>query len=261
MAHPLIDNSLISGKGFKLSDVSSVGRIARLMIEDLNRADKIIVISDFIKKTCILAGIDGNKIEVAYLPPAHELVEISRNLSLNQSKTSKRKLVIFVGTLSYRKGIDILLSVAKLADKMGLNIQFTAIGSWSGVTAEFRNEFLNMPNINVLPWLSREDLVAYYRNADFLFCPTRADGGARVITEAMLFGVVVVTTNVSGSPINPGHDGFEFEIDDQREFMAKTLEVFAEEEIAKEVGNNARLSVVTNLTFENYLTKILSACS
>lgn len=261
MAHPLIDNSLISGKGLNLSEVSSIGRIARLMIEDLNRADKIIVNSDFIKKTCILAGIDGDKIEVAYLPPAHELIEISRSVSLNQSKTNKAKSVIFVGTLSFRKGIDIFLSVAKLTEEMGLDFQFTAIGSWSGVTAEFRDEFLSMPNINLIPWVSREELVEYYRHADFLLCPTRADGGARVITEAMLFGVVVLTTTVSGSPINSGYDGFEFDLEDQSEFMSKTIEVFEDEEISKEVGKHARMAVITNLTFEKYLTKILAVCS
>lgn len=261
MAHPVIDESLINGKGFKIAEFASLGRIAKLMIDDLNRADRIIVNSDFVKKTCVLAGIDDKKLFTAYLPAAHELVNLAESKFLKKSKVGDTKLVLFVGTLSLRKGIDIFLRIARSCKILDLNLKFMAIGSWSGVSPTLKEEISQSTNIEVIPWISRKELVDYYIKADFLLCPTRSDGGARVITEAMLFGAVVLTSNVSGSPIVNGVDGFEFDIQEDEDFIKNVLEVLEDESRFIGVGNKANRTVTEKLSIANYMNNFLKACS
>ena len=50
-------------------------------------------------------------------------------------------------------------------------------------------------------------------NADIFLFPSYAEGGARVVTEAMALGKVVITTWNSGSPITHGFDGIISELD------------------------------------------------
>jgi glycosyltransferase involved in cell wall biosynthesis len=260
MAHPLVDLSLISGKGLTIANDSEVGRIGRLILSDLRKADRILVNSEFVKRTCVLAGEDASKIFVAYLPPAHEIVqkfEDKRGL-LFKEKIENR--VLFVGTLSQRKGIDLFLKIAQECFKSGQNLQFTAIGNWSGISSEFKKNFLAMDNISIIPWVTHEELVHYYATASFLLCPTRSDGGARVITEAMLFGNVVIASNVSGSPILNGVTGFEIEIENEQSFIKKVLRILLDKEANSHVGARASDSVYLDLSFDNYLNNVIKAC-
>ena len=259
MAHPYLDASLISGEGFNLTPKEKLNRVSKLMVKDLEIADKIIVISDFIKKTCILAGIESSKIYVAYLPPAHEFINYSNTTSLNKSRNNENEIVLFVGTLSYRKGIDIVFDLAKASEKNYSKFKFIVIGSWSGVESSFRNNFVKLSNITCLPWVSRSELISHYSNSTFLLCPTRADGGARVITEAMLFGNIVLTSTVSGSPITSGFDGFEFDISVRENFISDTLDILYNHTRHQAVGLNATDTVRKKLSYENYVQNILIA--
>lgn len=261
MAHPLVDVSLTAGNGFTLAPYEQLGRIGKLMVEDLAKADRILVNSEFVKKTCILAGIDSSKITVAYLPPAREFLNHSFNLEIQRCKNERDKTVLYVGTLSYRKGIDLVLEIAKECHRRKLKYNFILIGTWSGVSTKFMEELTSQRNIEVIPWITREKLAERYAKANFLLCPTRADGGARVITESMLFGNIVLTTTVSGSPIDSGVNGFEFELDPKDKFLESVLDVLQNGENIKEISNCAIQTVTLELSFENYMRKVLMCCN
>lgn len=260
MAHPYVDLSLTSGKGMALASHKEMNRVAKLMVADLAKADRVIVNSEFVKRTCVLAGIEPSKISVAYLPPAHELLDIARKMNIVKSKPNEMQLILFVGTFSERKGIDLVLKVAKICISRELQFKFILIGSWSGVSANFKNKLLAMRNIEIIPWATRDELAEHYARANFLFCPTRADGGARVITESMLFGDVVITTTVSGSPITSGSDGFELELTHDDSFVNDVLDILQNEKITKEVGKRAIRTASVDLSFNNYMKNILNCC-
>ena len=260
MAHPLVDISLTAGNGFTLAPYEQLSRIGKLMVEDLSKADRILVNSDFIKRTCVLAGIDSSKITVAYLPPAQEFLDKERNLDIQKCKADEDKTVLFVGTLSYRKGIDLVLEIAKECMLRKLKYNFVVIGTWSGVSAVFREELTSQSNVEIIPWVTRDQLTEYYLKADFLLCPTRADGGARVITESMLFGNIVLTTTVSGSPIKSGVNGFEFELNPDETFVEKVLEVLQNREITHEVARRAIQTASVELSFNHYMSNVLICC-
>lgn len=260
MAHPLVDISLTTGNGFRLAPYERLSRIGRLMVDDLDKADRVIVISDFIKKSCVLAGMDPSKIYVAYLPPAHEFLDKLPYFDIQENRVTEDKIVLFVGTLSYRKGIDLVLEIAKECNLRKLKLKFVIIGTWSGVSARFREELTCLSNVEIIPWVTRDKLTEHYMKSDFLLCPTRADGGARVITEAMLFGNIVLTTTVSGSPIETGIDGFEFELDSKGAFVKEVLEVFQRCESTNEIARRAIQTACIKLSFNNYMSNVLNCC-
>jgi glycosyltransferase involved in cell wall biosynthesis len=260
MAHPLVDISLTAGNGFSVAPYEQLSRIGKLMVKDLAKADRVIVNSDFVKSTCVLAGIDSSKITVAYLPPAQEFLDRARNIDIQKNKVDEVKTVLFVGTLSYRKGIDLVLKIAKECMLRKLKYNFVVIGTWSGVSEIFREELTSQSNVEMIPWVTRDQLAEYYVKADFLLCPTRADGGARVITESMLFGNIVLTTTVSGSPIKSGINGFEFELNPADTFVEQVLQVLQNRDITHDVAKRAIQTASVELSFNNYMSNVLICC-
>jgi hypothetical protein len=82
-----------------------------------------------------------------------------------------------------------------------------------------------------------------------------------VITEAMLFGNIVLTTTLSGSPIESGIDGFEFELEPYNAFVDEVLEVIQKSENTGEIARRAFQTASTKLSFNNYMSNVLICCN
>ncbi len=106
----------------------------------------------------------------------------------------QKKVILYVGQMIVRKGIDIFLN-AILKYCRDSNLLFIFVG---GEVPEFAiSIFQQIPedNIRVIPFLEHEELQYCYRASDMFVLPTREDIWGLVINEAMAFGLPVVTTD------------------------------------------------------------------
>ena len=139
-------------------------------------------ITNFQKKKLIGAGYDEKKISV--IPNSVDLLEDTR--------TNKGKYVAFCGRLSKEKGVDLIIEVARKHPE----IPFKLAGA-------IREDFtiINKPqNVELLGYVSGEDLQKFYRSASFIIMASRCyEGFPMSILEAAQY---------TKPTIAPDHGGF-----------------------------------------------------
>ncbi|MFQ6836295.1 MAG: glycosyltransferase family 4 protein [Thomasclavelia spiroformis] len=103
-----------------------------------------------------------------------------------------KKIVIFVGQIIHRKGIDILLKAIK---NVSGNIAFYIIGGQP--TDEYKETIKksDLDNIKFMDFMEKKLLFKYYQVSDLFVLPTREDIWGLVINEAMANGLPIITTN------------------------------------------------------------------
>ena len=105
---------------------------------------------------------------------------------------------LFVGRVEYAKGIYELIEAIKLINKKHLNIEFNIVGGGDAFE-EIEELSKSIPNINLLGQIAnKEELLLKYRDADIFILPTHFEGFPRVLYEAMMSRVAVITTIVGG---------------------------------------------------------------
>jgi glycosyltransferase involved in cell wall biosynthesis len=116
-----------------------------------------------------------------------------------------RAIVLFTGTLSHRKGLPVLLEVARSME-VREDVVFVLVGR---ADAEFGD--VGLPsNVAVLGELPRSELCALYREARVFFMPSRFENLSLSIIEAMTFGLPVVAFDVGGNAelVTGGKNGY-----------------------------------------------------
>jgi glycosyltransferase involved in cell wall biosynthesis len=133
-----------------------------------------------------------------------------RFYTLEWTPDPDRKAVIFVGTLTPRKGVEDLLRA--FATPGLAEVELWICGGLSGRYAgELRAAAPS--NVKWLGYLSREETAKRMAGAWCLALPTRSDTSPNVVKEARTIGLPVVTTPCGGQSdyIEDGRNGFLIE--------------------------------------------------
>ncbi len=125
-----------------------------------------------------------------YILPVPDSMVVKRQFR-NQLKMYEDKIVLSVGQLIHRKGIDILIKAASQLNNTGIYI---IGGTPSDEYVELKRKY-NANNIHFIGFKDKNELSKYYRAADVFVLPTREDIWGLVVNEAMSYGIPVVTTN------------------------------------------------------------------
>src|SRR5260221_2080384 len=171
--------------GFLDSDI----KLAR-KDEELRLADKIFVASKFTANT--LKDFPGNLAPIEIIPYGFPSVINSRNY---QTLKNRRLKLLFVGSLSQRKGIANLFEAVKGFDR---HIELTVVGRRvSGDCKALNNALAKHQWISALP---HSEVLQLMRVHDVLVFPSLFEGFGLVISEAMATGTPVITTDRTAGP-------------------------------------------------------------
>ena len=107
-------------------------------------------------------------------------------------------VALFVGRLTYSKGIDLLEHAASRLP----NVLFYFIG--------LGNPFLDLPNCNFIGEIDNSLISDWINSADVLLLPSRSEGTPVVILESLACGVPVICSDVGGCReiVSEGQTGF-----------------------------------------------------
>jgi glycosyltransferase involved in cell wall biosynthesis len=157
---------------------------------EFRMADWIIVNSRFAAETLFVRGISERKVVV--IPLGVDLSMFSPVRVVNRP-TPTRQIVLFVGSLSRRKGVDILLEAFSGAEFKDVELRVCGPGSSSALVRGPRGA-----TVNFLGALSRVSLVKEYQNASLTVMPSRTDAFGLVAAESLACGTPVIVTERCG---------------------------------------------------------------
>ncbi len=137
--------------------------------------------------------------QIKIIPNGHEHVRRWQpHLSRHSATDPNRRPFIFVlGSRARHKNIDVLFSIAKEIDALGLDI-FVAGASDKGFSTL---EMDSVPsNVRMLGFVTDDDLAALYQNALCFAFPSLTEGFGLSVLEALAFGCPVVASNAASLP-------------------------------------------------------------
>ena len=176
-------------------ELDKSSKTAILIKAILNKCDKVLCLSEASKSELIDFGISDKKldrykywIDLNYFMPMDKLIT-RKSLNL-ENKFS----VLFVGRLIEKKGVNVLIEVAKKLTQ--IQFIFIGVGPLEGLLKQVSNE---NNNIIFLGKKSNKELVGFYNAADIFCIPSQYEEGfGRVVIEAIACGLPVVGSNKGG---------------------------------------------------------------
>lgn len=175
----------------------------------VNKAKKIIVPSEFLKKIVKGWGIDENKIKVVY--NAFSKPEKIKFVKLNGDA------IISAGRPEPWKGFDALNEI--MPDLLKENPEFKLI---------------------IATKLSHDELMGYFTASKIFVLNSGYEGLPHIILEAMACGLPVITTNVGGNPevIQDGYNGFLVEYNNKEQIKKAILRLWRDGELRNKFIEN-----------------------
>jgi len=176
-------------------------------LADFEDADHYLVNSAFVKSTFVAAGIAAERVSVAYWGVDAKFLEAADRAAALRLPRRPATDLLFSGGFGARKGaFELMDALERLPDHpwtltVAGNVESEAVQRWD----RFRHA--HPGRVQLLGFIDRDALartMAAYRT--FVF-PSRMEGSARVVFEALASGCRVLTTPHAGSIVEDGIHG------------------------------------------------------
>ena len=177
---------------YELDRASKTAKLIKLI---LDKCDKVLCLSNASKLELVSFGISNSKIDrYKYWIDLNYFKPMNKLLSREKHNLENKFTVLFVGRLIEKKGINVLLNVAKILN----NIQFVFIGD-GPLELMLKQADAENKNIIFLGKKANKELVEFYNVADIFCIPSQYEEGfGRVVIEAIACGIPVVGSNKGG---------------------------------------------------------------
>jgi len=208
--------------------------------QEYDTADCITIPSTFAYKSFIEMGIPKSKLyKIPYgvdLRRFHKICEPDPN----------RFDVLFVGQVSFRKGIPYLFDAFKKLKHP--NKYLTIIGSIQPEIKDYLKNKTIPENVQFLGSLPQIELKYFMSKSHVMVLPSIEEGLAYVQAQALACGCPVIGTNHSGAEdlFTDGKEGFIVPIRDP-EIIAEKLQEFADDPEKRRDMSSAAVKLVSNL--------------
>lgn len=215
------------------------------IIKELHFCDHLLVSSSYIKDSLVVNGIPADRIKVlAY--GTNERKGVSSYKIIQRNKPIR---LLFIGKLTFRKGLIYLLESLQDQPLQNLSISLTVIGSMDKLYQPIIASYLSMSNIKHIDHVDNEVVLDIMQEHDLLVVPSIEDGFGIVAAEALSVKLpVIVTRNCGASEIvKNGKNGF-------------IIEAYSKEEITKAILRSVGYSFdgsVQNASWADYASELV----
>lgn len=153
------------------------------------------------------------------------------------SKSKSDKItILFMGTLVPWKGADVAFNICKELEKEYKNLRFVFIG-----VGQLENQLRKSAgkNFTFLKNLPQNALGKYVRSADIFLYPTRYESFGRVIAEALMCGLPVISTNAGAVPETVGDGGLLVDYGDWKKMKEYASLLIEDSQLRKKLSKKA----------------------
>lgn len=166
------------------------------------RADFILVLGEKLKTVLFYHKFKPEKIIVLPQPFDRRLFtklnieeKIQRKIEIGLDPN--RKTILFVGRLSWLKGVDRILEIIDEIKLKKSAFQFCIVGAgkYENNINRFPSDMIHMPGV-----VPHSNVSKYFQAADLFIFPSRTEGLPNVILEALSCGTPVIATPVGDIP-------------------------------------------------------------
>lgn len=219
-----------------------------LLKEKIARAKFAVTISEFNKQFLVEKGAEEEKIKVI-----HCGVNVDNFSDRGEKKISTPPVLGTLGRMVEKKGFDVLISACDELKRKGVEYKLQIAGG-GPLKESFENltDSLDLSNnIDFIDSISHENVPEWIKSLDVFVLPCKQDkngdmdGIPVVLMEAMLSGVPVITTRISGIPelVVDETTGLLCESNDAINLAKKIQFLLSNEEYRKEFCGNAIVKV------------------
>lgn len=208
-------------------------------------ADVVIAISHFEKSLIREMGYKIRRIEI--IPPGIDLKEFDVADSGNVFQRfgiNAEKIILSVGRLSGRKGIDTLIKamplILKKIPEARLLIAGPDFGQRPYLESLVRSQKVE-GYVLFIGALLRSELINVYKHADIFAFSSRNEAFGIVLIEAMAAGLPVVAANACAvrEIVKEGRNGYLFSPGDIKELSEKIITILSEGKLRSEMANSS----------------------
>lgn len=212
---------------------------------EINLADHLIVNSNY-SRDMIQSWLGEKSISVLPIPSSFERKQKS---AFNKDARLK---VLFLGTLSLRKGVHYALEAVEQMNQSGFDVSLTLAGGCRiapGVLSKFKSSnYLGPVPSNVVQLL--------LDSHDVLLFPTLSEGFGIVQVEAISRGVPVIATKNCGQVIEDGVSGLIIDAMSSDAIITSLSKYYHDRNLLAQHSHNAYLRSEL-FTIENYATQLI----
>jgi len=227
--------------------------IEKKMLEEINFADKINVLSSYAKKTFIENGVNESKLSVVAPYVSDKSFFINEHIAKEDKFT-----FLFVGRIDILKGAHLLLEAFHKANIK--NSQLLLVGHLSHEI----KKYFEMYSIDVkhLPYQNHNQLQILYNSSHVLVLPSIQESFGMVCIEAMLCGLpVIVSSNTVAYDIVSGNNGLVFSSGNTEELIASCIKLHEnytdyKSNVIRESAHNKFNKVNYSLKYQELLNSI-----
>lgn len=238
------------GWAFTRDSIELKNQIFAMVERVLSRGcDNIINISESEQSAALDYGLPAKK-----MVAINNAIEIPKKLP-SKSKMSGKLKVLFVGRFDRQKGVDILIDAARELQ----DIDFRLGGR--SVVGGINFKDIKIPsNVELLGWLSTEQVATEMIRADAVIIPSRWEGFGLVALEAMKNQCAVLATDVGGLAeiVRANENGILFDAD-SKDAIVQTLKIQTRNNLNK-LGKQAQKFVVENYDAREMERRVFYYC-
>lgn len=215
----------------------------------ISRCDYIIAVSNEIRNVLISnLGAEPTKISVvscgvdtSIFTPL-EKIDIRRKLKIARTE----KVILFIGRLSYKKGINIIFECAQRMP----DVNFILVGKGTLRT--------NIKNCRFVGSRPNDEIPVWVNAADVFVLPSKSEGTPVVLLEALSCGIPVVASKVGGIPnlVKNGETGYLVEPEDVSMFEKRLRELLENPEKRRQMGQQGRKDMIENYDSQKIAERI-----
>ncbi|NVM38511.1 MAG: glycosyltransferase family 4 protein [Candidatus Lokiarchaeota archaeon] len=246
---------------FKVSSLLDV--LFRLFFKTIGKlafiaSNYILIYGDSFIKYAKKVGVPKRKIRVSPTGINYNPKLLDENIRHLLNIGNSEKIVLFVGLLNKRKGIDLIIKTANLLRDE--NIKFVLVGDGSE-----REKFVKLisnlglsENVKFLG--NRLDVHNFYNQADIFFFPSRGEGLPGVLMEAMIYQVPIISNNIPGvrDLIKHMENGILCETEDITCYKEAIKRLLRDEKLRNEFKENGINTIKSKFLWKNNLLKFES---
>jgi len=164
---------------------------------------------------------------------------------------TESRTILYVGRLSYGKGLLDLLKSARIVLERHPDWSFKVIGKGplaSILRREISSSGVPRTNFHMMGFANRDQLVLEYQKANLFVQPSHYEGMPTSLLEAMSCGLPVIATSVGGvlDLIQDGKNGLISPPGNPRALAMKICQAIEDENLRRSLSRNARSFVVNH---------------